>query len=86
MIKGVIAKHINDKAKRIECAIMSYIEFVIKIEIFIPNIIIGRKVGSIKIDSSKFPPFSPKVKAAPSVEMKLSAGVETNITKAIRIE
>ena len=85
-MKGVIAKHIKDKAKRIKCAIMSYTELVIKIEIFIPNIIIGRKVGRIKIDISKFPPFSPKVKAAPSVEMKLSAGVDISITNEIRIE
>ena len=50
VIKGVIAIHINDKAKRIKCAMMSYVEFVIKRDIFIPNIIIGRKVGSIKIE------------------------------------
>ena len=46
---------------------MSWIELVIKIDIFIPNIIIGRKVGSIKIDNSQFPPFSPKFKSAPIV-------------------
>ena len=86
VIKGVIAKHIRDIARRIKCAIMSWIELVIKIDIFIPNIIIGKKVGSIKIDNSKFPPFSPKVKAAPIVEIKLSAGVDINITSDINID
>ena len=65
---------------------MSQVEFVIKRDIFIPNIIIGRKVGSIKIEINKFPPFSPKVKAAPIVEMKLKAGVDNSITKQINIE
>ena len=65
---------------------MSWIELVIKIDIFIPNIIIGRNVGSIKIDINKFPPLSPKVKAAPIVEIKLSAGVDINITSDINID
>ena len=46
----------------------------------------GRKVGSIKIEINKFPPFSPKVKAAPIVEMKLKAGVDNSITKQINME
>ena len=40
----------------------------------------------MKIEINKFPPFSPKVKAAPIVEMKLKAGVDNSITKQINME
>ena len=61
-------------------------EFIINNEIFIPKTKIGKKVGSISIDNNKFLPRSPKVRAAPIVDMKLIAGVPIIMISKIHID
>ena len=52
-------------------------------EILIPKTNMGKKVGNMKIDNNKWLPLSPKVRAAPIVEIKLIAGVPISITSNI---